>query len=63
MGQPVVHDAAADTWVFGEAASDRLSRLASLDAPDFELPDLAGKMHRLSGYRGKKVLVITWASW
>lgn len=63
MGQPVVHEPATDTWVFGEAAGDRLSRLASLEAPDFELPDLEGRMHRLSDYRGNKVLVVTWASW
>ena len=26
-------------------------------APDFELPDQNGQMHRLSGYRGKKVIL------
>ena len=30
---------------------------------DFELPDLDGKLHRLSDYRGQKVLLVTWASW
>ena len=30
-------------------------------APDFELPDLAGKLHRLSGYRGKIVIVNFWS--
>ncbi|NDG42002.1 MAG: TlpA family protein disulfide reductase, partial [Betaproteobacteria bacterium] len=37
--------------------------LSTLEAPDFELPDLAGQTHRLSDYRGKKVLLATWASW
>jgi peroxiredoxin len=37
--------------------------LQSLDAPDFELPDLAGRKHRLSDHRGKKVLLASWASW
>ena len=32
-------------------------------APDFELPDLAGVRRKLSDFRGKKVLLITWASW
>lgn len=41
----------------------RRAALASLQAPDFELPDLDGKMHRLSDYRGKKVLLAAWASW
>ena len=32
-------------------------------APDFTLPDSTGRMHRLSDHRGKKVLLVTWASW
>lgn len=63
MGQPVVREPAAGLVVVGEGGADRRSRLASLEAPDFELPDLDGKLHRLSDYRGKKVLLVTWASW
>jgi hypothetical protein len=63
LGQPVVHDDKNGAWYFGEAASTRRATLASLQAPDFELPDLDGKMHRLSDYRGKKVLLAAWASW
>lgn len=32
-------------------------------APDFELKDIDGKMHRLSDYRGKVVIVNFWATW
>ena len=32
-------------------------------APDFTLPDLDGKLHSLSDYRGKKVVLMSWASW
>ena len=32
-------------------------------SPDFALPDLHGKVHRLSDYRGKWVLVNYWATW
>lgn len=62
-GQPVVHDAASRTWVLGGGASQRGAALASGLAPDFELPDLQGRRHRLSQYRGRKVLLATWASW
>ena len=63
MGHPVVHNSAGTTWVLGTGASQRAGTMASLDAPDFELPDLNGQMHRLSDYRGKKVFLATWASW
>ncbi|RMD71346.1 MAG: TlpA family protein disulfide reductase [Gammaproteobacteria bacterium] len=32
-------------------------------APDFALPDLDGKVHRLSDYRGKVVVINFWATW
>jgi len=63
LGQPVVHDDKNRAWYFGEAAATRCASFASLQAPDFELPDLDRKMHRLSDYRGKKVLLAAWASW
>lgn len=37
--------------------------LAHAEAMDFELPDIAGKKHRLSDYRGKWVVVNYWATW
>ncbi len=62
-GQPVVHDGASRHWVLGTGATQRGAALATLQAPDFQLPDLAGRAHRLSHYRGRKVLLATWASW
>ena len=32
-------------------------------APDFTLTDLEGREHRLSGYRGKNVVIVFWATW
>ena len=63
LGQPVVHDDSHAVWFFGESADARRDALASLKAPDFTLPDIDGKMHSLSDYRGRKVLLLSWASW
>lgn len=60
--QPVAHDAALETWYFG-LRSDQRQGLSSLQAPDFTLPDINGKQHSLSDFRGKKVFLVTWASW
>jgi hypothetical protein len=50
-------------WAFGNIPVTRNAFLQSAMAPDFALPDRDGKLVRLSDFRGKKVLVITWASW
>ena len=63
FGQPVVHDEEHSVWAFGESANSRRDHLSSLQAPDFTLPDLDGNMHSLSDYRGKKVMLLAWASW
>ncbi len=47
----------------GASAPDRGAALGSLEAPDFTLPDLYGKLHSLSEHRGKKVLLVAYASW
>jgi AhpC/TSA family len=61
--QPVVNDAEHSTWLFGPRADEQNGFVSSLIAPDFKLPDMNGKLHALSDYRGKKVLLVTWASW
>jgi hypothetical protein len=63
LGQPAVADTEHRAYCFGEAAVERARKLRSLEAPDFTLPDLAGRMHSLSEHRGKKVLLVSWASW
>lgn len=62
-GRPVAVDAEAGAAFVGIAAGDRQAELASLEAPDFTLPDLDGKLHSLSDHRGKKVLLVAYASW
>ena len=61
--RPWARSEAGDLWVFGANARERADALLSLQAPDFALPDLAGNMHALSGQRGKKIFLVTWASW
>ena len=44
-------------------AEERGRRLASLEAPDFTLPDLDGRLHSLSDHRGAKVFLVAYGSW
>ena len=61
LGQSAVADVANGVWGFGPATSP--AALLSVEAPDFTLPDLDGKIPSLADYRGKKVLLYCWASW
>lgn len=63
IGQPAVSAGDGSVWALGSGADQRSASLAGLEAPDFALPDLDGKLHRLSEHRGRKVLLTTWASW
>ncbi len=63
LGRPLALDAVEGAAAIGTAAADRAAQLASLEAPNFTLPDLEGKLHSLSDQRGKKVLLIVYASW
>ena len=64
MRQPVAREenAGISVWYFG-VRQDQREELASFQAPDFTLPDIHGAMHSLSDFRGKKVFLVTWASW
>ena len=62
-GQAVVHDEESSVWLFGAPGELLEQTRASLDAPDFTLPDLDGRLHSLCEHRGKKVLLVAYASW
>jgi hypothetical protein len=47
----------------GASARERAQALGSQQAPDFTLPDLAGRPHTLAEHRGRKILLVAWASW
>ena len=60
-GQAIAFAPDAHVWSFSDmpAGGGGRSRLA----PDFEVPDRLGRPVHLAGFRGKKALVVTWASW
>ncbi len=68
LRQPAAHDASVGeakdaVWFFGPRSEEQNSFVSSLSAPNFTLPDMNGKPHSLADFRGKKVLLLTWASW
>ena len=63
VGQKFIADPAARAWSFGEIPVMQGAYVDSRIAPDVEVPDRKGRPVRLSQFRGKKVLLVTWASW
>jgi hypothetical protein len=63
LDRPLALDVEERIAYLGVSAGERQRALRSLLAPDFTLPDLAGHSHRLSDHRGKKILLVAYASW
>ena len=63
LDQAVVADREKRVFGFGLVPTVRAASVGRGLAPDFELPDRNGKKVRLSSFRGRKVLLFTWASW
>jgi AhpC/TSA family len=63
LGQAFIADTASNVWSFGEITAARGSFFNDGIAPDFAIPDRTGKQVSLSDFLGKKVLLLTWASW
>ena len=67
LEQPFVVDRDADrdhvVWSLGDIPVSQSAMARTRMAPDFSLPNQNGDMVSLSDYRGKKVLILTWASW
>ena len=62
LGMPLVRDEANDVWALGPATANGKA-LATAQAADPELIDRAGNPFRLSSLRGRKVLLVAWASY
>lgn len=63
MNQAVVADVDAGIWSFAPMPTTITGGATSVKAPDFTLPNTKGELISLSDFRGKKVLLLTWASW
>jgi hypothetical protein len=63
LDRPLARDVAERVACLGASASERAARLATFEAPDFSLPDLEGRIHSFSDHRGRKVLLVAYASW
>lgn len=63
LGRPAAIDTAERVAAFAAPAAERAEALRSGIAPDFELADLDGTTHRLSDFRGNKVVLYAYASW
>ena len=63
LERPLAVDVEHRVAALAAPARERTQALETLEAPDFTLPDLQGRMHSLTEHRGKKVLLIAHASW
>ena len=63
LGRPLAHAATEGVAYIGPAMELFDHAVKTLQAPDFTLPDVEGRLHSLSEHRGSKVLLAAWASW
>ena len=62
LGMPIAHDDAHALWAFGPRSGDR-KVLDSNRMPELVLPDFDGGSFDVASLRGRKVVLIAWASW
>ena len=63
LGQPVVADRKARVWSFGEIPAKREGMMSGAFAPDFAVKDRQGNLITTDSLKGKKAMIVTWASW
>jgi hypothetical protein len=62
LGMPIAHDAAHARWAVGPRSGDRRV-LDDARMPELVLPDFDGTPFELASLRGRKVVLVAWASW
>ena len=63
LDRPVVADETLGAVAIGAPAATRRAALRDRQAPDFTLADIDGVLHSLSGYTGRKRLLVAFSSW
>ena len=61
LGMPLVEEPRAGLWALGPESGGKALETAIL--PDITLPDLTGRPFRFASLRGRKALIVAWASW
>ena len=61
LGMPLARDDKHGLWALGPRAGGRV--LASEVAPEIVLDDFDGNAFDVASLRGRKVLLVAWASW
>jgi len=63
LGSPLVADDAHGLWALGPETSVTGRALSTAVAAKLMLPDINGDQFELASLRGRKVLLVAWASW
>ena len=61
LGMPLLHDEAHGVYALGPETTGRV--LESASCPEIVLEDLDGQAFSFSSLRGRKVVMVAWASW